>query len=614
MNLTLTQVLFRRFFANRRLAVISLGLFVLMGLLLHLPVEQLIASRSAPDEVSTPTTSKPYTSCLAESLPAVSVVGTLPDWLRWDGPQVPPDEAMVLLRVEDLEPVAVELLTVPVSDTPEDRQAAYRDAQVVRSCLWRLAKAERGQRLDALGIPERPFHIIDVELIVQPVETAELPAGALSAGGLLFISFVMCISMGYVSLPDWRAQGFMETLHTIPVSATMIAAGVWLALWLGAMGTFLLALLGWLVGWPLVQVVGLEGVVLPWTIVLAPITSAVFASLTLLLVRRARSLMDASIKSLLGIWFLIALIGAALLIEQTWPGMGAWVPLSGVMLATCGVGSPLIGSVSGVLSAVVMAKMSLRVLAAEDTTELDRTAARWARGDYRSEALLLWLLALAGMHMWAPSFIPGVPALMTALSFLACILAPALLAPTILQLPTNATVRLRVPPLRAMLLTPLIAAGTVSLALLGVALQQALWPTNTARMLSYSTGLSELSMGWGLLLLTVFPGVCEELLFRGTLMSLLLKRGRVASALLWQAVAFALSHVYFFKLAPTFLLGLALGWLTLRTRSIWPAVLVHVLHNLLALRSESLVEGLAEPWLLVGVLVGGVALYAAARR
>jgi membrane protease YdiL (CAAX protease family) len=258
------------------------------------------------------------------------------------------------------------------------------------------------------------------------------------------------------------------------------------------------------------------------------------------------------------------------------------------------------------------------VLAAEDTVEVDRVAARRARGDFRPEALLLWLLALAGVIVWMPAIFKSVTSLVIPASFLGFFVMPALLAPTILRLPTRAIVRLEAPPLRAMLLSPLIAVGTFSLAMLAFSLFQLLWPTDDAVLGSYTPELSGVGVGWGVLLLTVLPGVCEEVLFRGTLMSLLLQRGRAASALLWQAVAFALTHVYVFKLAPTFVLGLALGWLTLRTRSIWPAIMVHALHNLIAVRGEPLLASMDLQGQLLalvgGLLLGGAALFGATRR
>jgi len=615
MNFSLTEALLRRFFSTRWLVFVSVLTYIALGLLVHLPAERLLAlldrDAQSAEEQELP---EPVTDCRAAYLPAVSVIGELPDWLPWAGPQVSPAETTVLLRVGSVDPVRVELLTSPSSDSEADRAGAAEDAQTVKTCLWRLARLERGKRMDALGIPERPRRIIDVQITVREPEPQGVPAGAAIVGMLLFAGFLMCNALGFTSLPDWRAQGFMETLHTIPVSTSMVAAAVWLAMWSGAMGASLLVLTGWLVGW----LIGLEGASPPASIALIPITSAVFASLMLVATQRARNLQDASLTGMF-IGFVTMFLGAAaVLIELVSPGSGAWVPIGGVLMASFGVGSPVVGGFSGLLSVALMTAVSLRVLAAEDTVDVDRVVTRRARGDFRPEALLLWLVTLAGATMWMPLSLKGEMSLVIPASFLAFLVMPALLTPIILRLPTRAIVRLEAPPLRAVLLSPLIAVGTASLAMLAHTLFQLVWPTDDSVLNAYAQDLSEVSVGWGVLLLTVLPGVCEEVLFRGTLMSLLLQRGRAASALLWQAVAFALLHIYLFKLAPTFALGLVLGWLTLRTRSIWPAIMVHALHNLIAVRGEWF-QASMDPQgqllaLLGGLLLGGAALYSATRR
>lgn len=87
----------------------------------------------------------------------------------------------------------------------------------------------------------------------------------------------------------------------------------------------------------------------------------------------------------------------------------------------------------------------------------------------------------------------------------------------------------------------------------------------------------------GLMLLALLPGICEELLFRGAVLGLLARRGRPWLAVALQAVLFGLVHIYAFKLLPTMTLGLLLGALAVRSRSVWPGVAVHLLNNAAAL-------------------------------
>jgi membrane protease YdiL (CAAX protease family) len=80
----------------------------------------------------------------------------------------------------------------------------------------------------------------------------------------------------------------------------------------------------------------------------------------------------------------------------------------------------------------------------------------------------------------------------------------------------------------------------------------------------------------------------EELLFRGVLLSALLRRLRTAWAVLASAVLFALVHLpelhwLWYALPNLALLGVALAWLRLRSGSLWPAVIAHACNNLLAM-------------------------------
>jgi len=82
-----------------------------------------------------------------------------------------------------------------------------------------------------------------------------------------------------------------------------------------------------------------------------------------------------------------------------------------------------------------------------------------------------------------------------------------------------------------------------------------------------------------LLLLAVVPAVCEELLFRGFLFQGLLTTGRRGTAVLVSAAVFAVFHFVLFKFLVTGALGLVLAYLCLRTRSVLPGMIVHLLYN-----------------------------------
>lgn len=80
----------------------------------------------------------------------------------------------------------------------------------------------------------------------------------------------------------------------------------------------------------------------------------------------------------------------------------------------------------------------------------------------------------------------------------------------------------------------------------------------------------------------------EELLFRGVLLSALLRHMRAFWAALASAALFALVHLpdlrwLWYAVPNLVLLGLVLAWLRLRSRSLWPSVIAHGCNNLVAM-------------------------------
>ena len=140
-----------------------------------------------------------------------------------------------------------------------------------------------------------------------------------------------------------------------------------------------------------------------------------------------------------------------------------------------------------------------------------------------------------------------------------------------------------------------------------------------------------------LLALAVIPAVCEELFFRGYLMTAFRTGMSTPLAIMLSGVLFGLFHVivmdslFFERFVPTCFLGVILGWVCYRTGSVLPGMLLHALHNgtLLSISSfmKELValgigaetqEHLPSTWLIcagLAVTVGtGLMILATSRR
>ena len=89
--------------------------------------------------------------------------------------------------------------------------------------------------------------------------------------------------------------------------------------------------------------------------------------------------------------------------------------------------------------------------------------------------------------------------------------------------------------------------------------------------------------GWPLwsafFLVAVCPAVCEEMAFRGVIYQRLERVGSPTEALVLQAAMFSVLHLLPAIFISHFVIGLALGWLRRRTRSIVPGILAHGLYN-----------------------------------
>ena len=114
-------------------------------------------------------------------------------------------------------------------------------------------------------------------------------------------------------------------------------------------------------------------------------------------------------------------------------------------------------------------------------------------------------------------------------------------------------------------------------------------------MSDFLTADSPLRVLWLLSLVALTPAICEEFLFRGVVLS----GTRWQLSPLWvialNGVLFGAFHVpsaTVFRFLPSAILGMLLAWVVLRTRSIWPGVLMHFLNN------GSIVILATSPWIL----------------
>ena len=131
-------------------------------------------------------------------------------------------------------------------------------------------------------------------------------------------------------------------------------------------------------------------------------------------------------------------------------------------------------------------------------------------------------------------------------------------------------------------LVVLLFAGTELFAVVyGLAMQAAKLsqPARLSSDLSEVFGSGGVGLALSILLVALVAPFVEELAFRGLVMPVFGSRWGMWPAVVVSAVIYAAYHFSLWLFAPTLVLGVALGWLAWTRRSLWPAILLHVLYN-----------------------------------
>jgi membrane protease YdiL (CAAX protease family) len=81
------------------------------------------------------------------------------------------------------------------------------------------------------------------------------------------------------------------------------------------------------------------------------------------------------------------------------------------------------------------------------------------------------------------------------------------------------------------------------------------------------------------LMVVIAAPLCEEWLCRGVIAKGLLHHGTPAKAIIWSAFIFAVIHANPWQAVPAFIIGLLLGYVYWKTRSLWPCIFIHFINN-----------------------------------
>jgi sodium transport system permease protein len=496
------------------------------------------------------------------------------------------------------------------------KQAAKRLYPVLGRWKHRLSEA----RFLKQGLPptyDEPFVVRDPERAKPSEELAR--EGLLDMLVRLFPFLLVMWSLAGALYPavdlcaGEKERGTMETLLISPASREEIVWGKFLTIWIFSTATALLNLASMgATAWQFSNMLThdvLRPVAIVWCIVLALPLSAFFSAVCLAVGVYARSSKE-------GQYYLMPLFLATmpLIFLSLAPGVElnpfySLIPVTGVALLMQRLMTVSLDQVPWLYFLPVLAPMVL----------YSWLALRWAIEQFKREEVLfreaerldigLWLrrlfrekeafpsageafvcFALILLLRWTfLSAVTGAPLVVaTSVVYLAFVTAPPLFMALLLTTKPIEGLALRVPRfvdvLMAVLLACLLLPPLSELTLLVLrqfpALKELL--NQKQPLVEELRGIQEggAAFWWQYFLVYAFmASFCEELAFRGFILTGLRRRFHAWTAILISSFLFALYHMNVFQALPAFVLGVVLGILTVRSGSILPSMLLHFLNN-----------------------------------
>lgn len=538
-------------------------------------------------------------------------------------------------------------LSVRGTGAEVDPTSAYERLQAV---VASLSDAIRRERLDRLGVPQAV--VTPISLTMDADQTAAggpTQAGSVFptiAGSLLVILTLLTVTGAFHPAADAFAgekeRGTIETLLVAPCGIGEVVWGKFLAVF----GVTLATLLANLVAIALTAAVGVRAlppdllelftvVPSPEAVAAAVLTqvalSAVAAAACLAITSALQSLKEAH-HALTTVMLAVSVLAAAGIVPvplTDW--VLALIPVSGqVFVARLALTGEPLGLLLplAISSAVVWSWLLLRAAAAAlSDEEVIFRGPDTAAGLFQRPAARLLptplqgvLPAIAGLAAtwYVQGILPENLALALPLQQLVSMALPLAVAAFWQRVDLLRTLRLQLPRGRGWLAVVGAAVLGAGLFLLNALVIRSLIGDSTSeaaqQLAARLTMLLETTPWWlVVLVLAIVPAVCEELVFRGWMLSSLAgsrpSRGRLAVAVVVQAALFAAVHLLPERLPTTFAMGLVLGGIALWTGSLLPGIVCHVVHNAVPVGVARLagtpLESLEIPpgWLLGGSLL-----------
>jgi len=500
----------------------------------------------------------------------------------------------------------------------------------IQKALVHWEDAVRRRSFESASLPlalEHPAQLTYVEVAREEQVAASVWSKMFPA-----LLVIMALTGAFYPAVDLGAgekeRGTMETLLISPAKRIELVMGKFLTIMLFSVATAMLNLTSMgLTGQQMASGIG-RGMAnsvslefpgfapLMWMIILLLPLSALFSSLCLALATFARSTKEGQyyLTPLLMVVMGLTMFCLSPAVEMTplysvIPVVNVTLLLKGLLLNAPGSGNLVYYAVPVLVSSIGYSMLALwwaiELYNSEDVLfrEAEKFDLRlWFRQMLRTKdavpafpeavfcfILILMLQAVAMKYMGTDLNAPDPGSSMMRLIVvqqLTMIACPAVFMGMLLTTSLRATFRLRMPSLTAMAIGICLAviAHPLTMELSRFFVEYKVFPElpESAGRVMALMKTDERSTWLLLLVFAVTPAICEELAFRGFILSGLARGGRLAIAIGISSLMFGIIHMIPQQAFNAALLGLVLGLLAIYSRSLFPAMAFHFCNNALA--------------------------------
>lgn len=518
------------------------------------------------------------------------------------------------------------LLVVRNSADDKSMVAANR----IQKALTAWEDAVRQESFQRASLPAELQHPARLEWI----EVAQEEQVAASVWSKMFpaLLVIMALTGAFYPAIDLGAgekeRGTMETLLISPARRVELVLGKFATIMLFSCATALLNLLSMgLTGQQMASVMG-EGMTktvsldfpglapLMWLVILLLPLSALFSALCLALATFARSTKEGQyyLTPLLMVVMGLTMFCLSPAVEMTplysvIPVVNVALLLKGLLLNSANSGELAVYAIPVLVSSIGYSVLALwwaiELYNSEDVLfrEAEKFDIRmWFRQMLRTKDavpafpesifcfVLILMLQFLAMNYLKPDLNVADPGssmmqliVVQQLTMVAC---PAVFMGVLLTTSLRATFRLRMPSLTALGLGAGLAmvAHPLTVELSQFLVEHQVFPElpESARQVMSLMKTGDKPTWLLLMVFAVTPAICEELAFRGFILSGLARGGRLAIAVGISSLMFGIIHMIPQQVFNAALLGLVLGLLAIYSRSLFPAMIFHFLNNALA--------------------------------